>query len=112
VVTASEEVLFVNNIPNHNDDAFSNAGNNREVTGITVAGIVGVDKFAYDIWGSTVNMASRLEKNSEPNKINISHSLYQVVKTKYECTCRGKIVAKGLNEMEMYFVNGPWESFS
>ncbi|SKB67273.1 adenylate/guanylate cyclase domain-containing protein [Maribacter arcticus] len=81
-------------------------------SGPVVAGIVGVDKFAYDIWGSTVNLASRMEKNSEPNKINISHSLYQVVKTKYECTCRGKIVVKGLNEMEMYFVNGPKESFS
>tara|TARA_R110001592_G_scaffold105045_1_gene295476 strand:- start:2286 stop:2600 length:315 start_codon:yes stop_codon:yes gene_type:complete len=81
-------------------------------SGPVVAGIVGVDKFAYDIWGSTVNLASRMEKNSEPNKINILHSLYQVIKTKYDCTSRGKIVVKGLSKIEMYFVNGPRESIS
>ena len=79
-------------------------------SGPVVAGIVGVDKFAYDIWGSTVNLASRMERNSEPNKINISHSLYQVVKTKYECTSRGKKVVRGLEKIEMHFVHGPKKS--
>ena len=76
-------------------------------TGPVVAGIVGVDKFAYDIWGSTVNKASRMEKNSEPNKINISNCLYQEIKTKYHCTSRGEVVVKGLNKIRMYFVEGP-----
>ena len=81
-------------------------------SGPVVAGIVGVDKFAYDIWGSTVNLAARMEKNSEPNKINISYDHYQVVKSKYECTPRGKIVVKGLGDIEMYFLNGPKGSLS
>ncbi|MGB5667748.1 MAG: adenylate/guanylate cyclase domain-containing protein [Maribacter sp.] len=75
-------------------------------TGPVVAGIVGVNKFAYDIWGSTVNTAARLEKNSEPNKINISSSLYEIIKDKYDCTLRGNISVKGLGEITMYFLNG------
>lgn len=81
-------------------------------SGPVVAGIVGVDKFAFDIWGSTVNLASRMERNSEPNKINISHDHYQIIKTKYQCTSRGKMVVKGLDKVEMYFVDGPKESLS
>ena len=79
-------------------------------TGPVVAGIVGIDKFAYDIWGSTVNTASRLEKASEPNKINISSSLYDFVKETYECTSRGKILVKGLGELTMYFLETRKES--
>ena len=75
-------------------------------TGPVVAGIVGVNKFAYDIWGSTVNTAARIEKNSEPNKINISSSLYEIIKDKYDCTLRGNISVKGLGEIPMYFLNG------
>jgi class 3 adenylate cyclase len=75
-------------------------------TGPVVAGIVGVNKFAYDIWGSTVNTASRLEGKSKPNKINISESLYQIIKDKYECSLRGKISVKGLGEIPMYFLDG------
>jgi class 3 adenylate cyclase/HAMP domain-containing protein len=75
-------------------------------TGPVVAGIVGVDKFAYDIWGSTVNLASRLEKNSKSNEINISETLYHIIKSKYKCTPRGKIVVKGLDKVAMYFIDG------
>ena len=75
-------------------------------TGPVVAGIVGVNKFAYDIWGSTVNTASRLENASEANKINISESLYNIIKDKYDCRLRGKIDVKGLGEIPMYFLNG------
>ncbi len=75
-------------------------------TGPVVAGIVGVNKFAYDIWGSTVNTASRLENASEANKINISESLYNIIKDKYDCSLRGKIDVKGLGEIPMYFLNG------
>lgn len=76
-------------------------------TGPVVAGIVGLKKFAYDIWGDTVNIASRLEGCSETGKINISGSTYQLVKDDYNCTLRGKIWAKGIGEIEMYFVEGP-----
>jgi len=75
-------------------------------TGPVVAGIVGKKKFAYDIWGDTVNIASRMESSGEPGKINISGSTYELVKDKFECTYRGKIQAKNKGEIDMYFVEG------
>jgi len=75
-------------------------------TGEVVAGIVGENKFAYDIWGNTVNTASRLESNSEPGKINISETLYQLIHDKYDCVLRGKISVKGIGEIPMYFLEG------
>ena len=74
-------------------------------TGPVVAGIVGVDKFAYDIWGSTVNVASRLESSSEPDKINVSKDFYEQIKDQYDCTLRGNFPVKGLGEIPMYYVN-------
>jgi len=74
-------------------------------TGSVVAGIVGVKKFAYDIWGDTVNLAARMEQNCEPGKINISESTYQLVKDKYDCEYRGEIQAKNKGKLKMYFVN-------
>jgi adenylate cyclase len=76
-------------------------------TGPVVAGVVGTKKFAYDIWGDTVNIASRMESNSEAGKINLSHHTYQIVKNDFECEFRGKIPVKNRGEMNMYFVNGP-----
>jgi class 3 adenylate cyclase len=73
-------------------------------TGPVVAGIVGIKKFAYDIWGDTVNTASRMESSGEAGKINISITTYELVKDKFNCTSRGKIHAKGKGEIEMYFV--------
>ncbi len=73
-------------------------------TGPVVAGIVGVKKFAYDIWGDTVNIASRMESSGEAGKINISGSTYNLVKDKFSCTHRGKIQAKNKGEIDMYFV--------
>jgi class 3 adenylate cyclase len=73
-------------------------------TGPVVAGIVGVKKYAYDIWGDTVNVAARMEQNSEPGKINISGSTYELVKDKFHCDHRGKIQAKNKGEIDMYFV--------
>ena len=74
--------------------------------GHLVAGIVGKKKYIYDIWGSTVNIASRMESNSEAGRINISQAVYEQIKDKFDCTYRGKISAKNLGEVEMYFVEG------
>ncbi|MBK9270024.1 MAG: adenylate/guanylate cyclase domain-containing protein [Saprospiraceae bacterium] len=73
-------------------------------TGPVVAGIVGVKKFAYDIWGDTVNIAARMESSGEAGNINISGRTYELVKDKFKCTHRGKIQAKNKGEIDMYFV--------
>lgn len=73
-------------------------------TGPVVAGIVGSRKFAYDIWGDTVNLAARMEQNSEPGKINLSKDTFEKVKDDFDCTYRGKITAKNKGEVDMYFV--------
>jgi class 3 adenylate cyclase len=74
-------------------------------TGPVVAGIVGTKKFAYDIWGDTVNIASRMETGGEAGKVNISESTYTLVKDKFHCTHRGKIQVKNKGEVDMYFIN-------
>lgn len=76
-------------------------------SGPVVAGIVGVKKFAYDIWGDTVNTAARMEQNSEPGKINISGATYQLIKEQFVCTYRGEIAAKNKGQLQMYFVERP-----
>lgn len=76
-------------------------------TGPVVAGIVGVKKFQYDIWGDTVNTAARMEQNSEVGKVNISQNTYEMLKDdpEFAFESRGKIEAKGKGEVEMYFVS-------
>ncbi|MBS1538745.1 MAG: tetratricopeptide repeat protein, partial [Bacteroidetes bacterium] len=73
-------------------------------SGSVVAGIVGVKKFAYDIWGDTVNTAARMEQNSEAGKINISETTYALVNKKFTCEYRGEIDAKNKGKLKMYFV--------
>jgi adenylate cyclase len=74
-------------------------------SGPVVAGIVGVKKFAYDIWGDTVNTAARMEQNSEPGGINISEATYRLIKDEFEFSYRGEISAKNKGALRMYFVN-------
>lgn len=74
-------------------------------TGPVVAGVVGKKKFAYDIWGNAVNIASRMESSGEAGKLNISAATYELVNDKYDCEFRGKIYAKNVGDIDMYFVN-------
>jgi adenylate cyclase len=78
-------------------------------TGPLVAGIVGAKKFAFDIWGDTVNTAARMEQNCEPGKINLSGSTFKEVHSKIEYTYRGKVEAKNKGEIDMYYLNRIFE---
>ena len=73
-------------------------------TGPIVAGVVGTRKFAYDIWGDTVNLAARMESSGEPGKVNISQTTFDLVKDHFACTHRGKVDAKNKGQIDMYFV--------
>lgn len=73
-------------------------------TGPLIAGVVGKNKFAFDIWGDTVNIASRMESASETGKVNISGDTYQLIKDQFEFTYRGKVSAKNKGDIDMYFV--------
>lgn len=73
-------------------------------TGPVVAGVVGTKKFAYDIWGDTVNTAARLESGGEVGRVNISETTFELVQEHFECEFRGEIEAKGKGMIKMYFV--------
>ncbi len=73
-------------------------------TGEIIAGVIGKTKFAFDIWGDTVNTASRTESSGEAGKVNITKATYEYIKDFFVCTYRGKISAKNKGEIEMYFV--------
>jgi class 3 adenylate cyclase/ligand-binding sensor domain-containing protein len=105
VLAAMEMLAFIENSP------AGNTGIKWQIrfgihTGEIVAGVVGKNKFAYDIWGDTVNTASRLESSGEPNKINISGATYRYVKDFFDVNYRGKVAAKHKGEIDMNFVEG------
>lgn len=75
-------------------------------TGPIVAGVIGIKKFAYDIWGDAVNLAARMESSGEVGKVNVSGSTYSLIKDHYFTEYRGKIEAKNKGAVDMYFVEG------
>lgn len=74
-------------------------------TGNVVAGVIGKRKFAYDIWGDSVNLASRAESHGVVNKINITENTYQLIKDQFDCDYRGEVDVKNIGKVKMYIVN-------
>lgn len=127
IKTIGDAYLAVSGLPTNNPDHAQNAiraakeiiefidarriGNNKALeirigihSGPVIAGIVGVKKFAYDIWGDTVNTAARMEQSSEKGRINISKTTYEMAKDTFTFEPRGMVETKGKGQLEMYFV--------
>jgi len=101
---AVEMIAFVNEARSSDDGTQSfdiRVGIN---TGPVVAGVVGTKKFAYDIWGDAVNIASRMETSSEPGRINVSENTFALIKDEFACVYRGEIEVKNRGMLKMYFV--------
>lgn len=106
VILAAKEMLeLVNNALRLEDDL-----NHFEIrigihTGPVVAGIVGIKKWQYDIWGDTVNIAARMESASKPGRINLSETTHQEIETEFPCEYRGEIEVKNRGALKMYFLS-------
>ncbi|MCC7299135.1 MAG: tetratricopeptide repeat protein, partial [Bacteroidia bacterium] len=107
VNAAIEMMAFVKDIENFMMEKYGNAFHFRIGihSGEVVSGVVGKKKYAYDIWGDTVNLAARMEQNSMPGEINITKTTLDMLNDEYRTTSRGNISAKNKGEVAMYFVN-------
>lgn len=107
VLAALEMMSYMRDINSQNSDYMSVWELRIGIdTGPVIAGVVGRNKLSYDIWGSTVNIASRMESSGEPGQINISGSTFMLVNDYFICTFKGRMPIKNRGDVDMYFVNG------
>jgi class 3 adenylate cyclase len=75
-------------------------------SGAVIAGVIGVRKFHYDVWGDSVNIASRMESQGTPGKIQVARGTYELIKEEFLCEPHGSIEVKGRGPMEIWFLEG------
>jgi adenylate cyclase len=107
VLAAFDMIEFVESVKSRKDDSIAHFDVRIGInTGPVVAGVVGTKKFAYDIWGDTVNIAARMETSGSPSRINISEKTHAEIKNEFDCEYRGVMDVRNKGRMKMYYVTG------